>query len=217
MPAPKRGQAMIDAILFDLDGTLIDTESVALKAGHAAFADLGFAVDDAFMHRLVGVDQPTSRAFIQSQLPDLDILQLARNWDARFDAAIAQDLPLKGGVRELLERALRPMAVVTSSAREAAWHKLHLVQLADHFAHVVTVNDVQRPKPAPEPYLLAAQKLGVAPERCLVFEDSETGAEAAYRAGCIVVQVPDLVPTRGRWAHHVAASLQDGARHFGLI
>lgn len=207
----------IEAVLFDLDGTLIDTESVAYKAGYGAFAELGLAVDDAFMHQLVGVDQPTSRAFIQRVYPDLDIAELTRLWDARFAAAIAQDLPLKHGVQDVLTQALRPMAVVTSSGRAAAQHKLRLAQIDHHFHHVVTVNDVQRPKPAPEAYLLAAQKLGVLPTRCLAFEDSETGAEAAYRAGCIVVQVPDIVPTRGRWAHHVAPDLLAGARHFGLI
>jgi HAD superfamily hydrolase (TIGR01509 family) len=211
------GALMIDAILFDLDGTLIDTESVALKAGHAAFGDLGVGVDMALMHCLVGVDQPTSRKIIQASLPDLDIAQLAQAWDARFNAAILQDLPLKVGAVDLLGLALRPMAIVTSSGQDAAHHKLRLAQIDHHFQHVVTVADVARPKPAPEPYLLAAQKLGVSPTRCLVFEDSETGAEAAYRAGCIVVQVPDIVPTKGRWAHHVAADLLAGARHFGLI
>lgn len=211
------GALMIDAILFDLDGTLIDTESVALQAGHAAFGDLGVGVDMALMHRLVGVDQPTSRKIIQASLPDLDIRQLAQAWDARFNAAILQDLPLKAGAVDLLGLALRPMAIVTSSGRDAAHHKLRLAQIDHHFQHVVTVGDVARPKPAPDPYLLAAQKLGVSPTRCLAFEDSETGAEAAYRAGCIVVQVPDIVPTKGRWAHHVAADLLAGARHFGLI
>ncbi len=208
---------MIDAILFDLDGTLIDTESVALRAGHAAFAHLGCAVDDVFMHQLVGVDQPTSRRFIQSHLPDLDIDLLARTWDADFEAAIARDLPLKKGALDLLGLGLRPMALVTSSGRAAAHHKLKLAQIDHHFQHVITVNDVVRPKPAPEPYLLAAQKLGVEPARCLVFEDSEAGAEAAHAAGCIVVQVPDIVPTLGRWAHHVAADLMAGARHYGLV
>jgi HAD superfamily hydrolase (TIGR01509 family) len=208
---------MIDAILFDLDGTLIDTESVAYHAGHAAFADLGFSVDQALMHQLVGVDQPTSRRIIQTHLPDLDITLLAQAWDARFNAAILQDLPLKTGALDLLGLALRPMAIVTSSGRDGAHHKLRLAQIDRHFQHVVTVNDVTRPKPAPDPYLLAAQKLGVDPARCLVFEDSETGAEAAHRAGCIVVQVPDIVPTQGRWAHHVAPDLLAGARHYGLI
>jgi beta-phosphoglucomutase-like phosphatase (HAD superfamily) len=81
----------------------------------------------------------------------------------------------------------------------------------------VTVDDVTQPKPHPEPYLLAAQLLGVAPARCLVFEDSEAGSEAAHRAGMVVVQVPDVVPSDGKWAHHLALDLMSGARAAGLI
>jgi beta-phosphoglucomutase-like phosphatase (HAD superfamily) len=81
---------------------------------------------------------------------------------------------------------------------------------------VITLDDVTAAKPAPDPYLLAANKLGVAPARCLVFEDSEAGAEAAHRAGCRVVQVPDVVPSEGRWAHHLAPSLLEGALAAGL-
>ena len=97
---------MIDAILFDLDGTLVDTESVALVAGHAAFTELGADVDIDFMHRLVGVDQPTSRKFIAHTLPDLDIAALTRAWDQRFHAAISQDLPMKLGAQDILRAAL---------------------------------------------------------------------------------------------------------------
>jgi len=208
---------MIDAILFDLDGTLIDTESAAVTAGQAAFAEMGLSVGTHFMHQLVGVDQPTGRKYIKSVFPQIDLDALSRAWDSRFETAITANLPLKLGAVQLLAAALRPMAIVTSSGRDAAHHKLRLAQIDRHFAHVITVHDVAQPKPAPEPYLLAAQRMGVDPARCLVFEDSETGAEAAHRAGCIVVQVPDVVPTQGRWAHHVASDLISGARHFGLL
>lgn len=208
---------MIDAMLFDLDGTLIDTESAALIAGQAAFAKMGAPVSVEFMHQLVGVDQPTGRARIKALFPDLNLGALTAAWDLGFEAEIAAGLPLKAGALQLLSAAVRPMAIVTSSGRAAAHHKLRLAQIDQHFGHVITVDDVSQPKPAPEPYLLAAGRVGVDPARCLVFEDSETGAEAAHRAGCIVVQVPDVVATQGRWAHHVAGDLLSGARHYGLI
>jgi HAD superfamily hydrolase (TIGR01509 family) len=207
----------MDAVLFDLDGTLIDTESVAILSATEAFAALGHSVTTDFLHSLVGVDQPTSRQRIQARFPTLDVPRLSQLWDAGFEARIAQHLPLKAGARDVLARLRVPLAIVTSSGRHHAHSKLALAQIDHHFAHVVTVNDVARPKPAPDPYLLAAQKLGLPPARCLVFEDSETGAEAAHRAGCTVVQVPDVAPATGRWAHHVAADLLAGARHFGLI
>ena len=105
----------------------------------------------------------------------------------------------------------------TSTSRAGAHRKLAIAGIARSFAHVVTLDDVRAPKPAPEPYLMAAQLFGFDPTRCLAFEDSETGAEAAHHAGCVVVQVPDLVPSQGRWAHHLAPDLLSGARMAGLL
>jgi beta-phosphoglucomutase-like phosphatase (HAD superfamily) len=204
------------AVLFDLDGTLIDTESLALAAGMAAFAALGHAVDAAFMHRLVGRDQPTAEGIIRAALPGIDLGALDRHWDAGFEAALSGGLARKPGV-EVVLAAPAPRAIVTSSGRDSAHRKLALAGLSGAFAEVITLADVRAPKPDPEPYLLAAARLCVAPAACLVFEDSEAGAEAAHRAGCTVVQVPDLVPASGRWAHHVAPDLVAGARMAGLL
>ena len=210
---------MYDALLFDLDGTLIDTETVAMASGLAAFQALGFAVELGFMHRLVGVDQPTAGGIIRGHLPGIDIAALNLAWSAGFRAGVNSGLRLKPGTTELLAAAPGHLrrAVVTSSGRSDAHHKIGMAGLAQAFAMVVTVDDVSCPKPDPEPYLLAARLLGVAPSRCLVFEDSEAGAEAAHRAGCVVVQVPDVVPSQGRWAHHMAGDLMSGARLAGLF
>jgi HAD superfamily hydrolase (TIGR01509 family) len=207
---------MFDAIFFDLDGTLIDTESLALAAGMQAFAEAGYPVAPAFMHGLVGLDEPSGAAVIAAAFPDLDQCTMQLRWRSGFRDAMAQGLQMKSGARDLLERLSHPVAVVTSSGRESAHHKLGLVGLSGRFAEVITLEDVAAAKPSPDPYLLAAARLGVAPARCLVFEDSETGAEAAHRAGCRVVQVPDVAPSQGRWAHHLAETLLEGARAAGL-
>ena len=171
------------------------------------------------MHRLIGIDQPTAGRLILGHLPGIDLEALNLQWSQGFRAGVDRGLALKSGTSELLAAAPAHLyrAVVTSSGRVEAHHKIGVAGLTRCFATVVTVDDVTRAKPDPEPYLLAARLLGVAPARCLVFEDSEAGAEAAHRAGCVVVQVPDVIPASGRWAHHVAADLMTGARLAGLL
>jgi HAD superfamily hydrolase (TIGR01509 family) len=210
---------MYDALLFDLDGTLIDTESLAMASGLQAFADVGHPVELDFLHRLIGIDQPSSVHLIRNHRPDIDLEALNSHWGAGFRARLDDGLDLKPGTSELLATAPGHLhrAVVTSSSRKEAHRKIGIAGLAPSFATVVTVDDVAKAKPNPEPYLLAARLLGVDPARCLVFEDSETGAESAHRAGCVVVQVPDIVPASGRWAHHVAIDLMSGARLAGLF
>jgi HAD superfamily hydrolase (TIGR01509 family) len=205
-----------DALLFDLDGTLIDTETVAMATGMAAFAAMGHPVDHHFMQRLVGVDLPTAAVIISAAHPTLDQEGLQDHWHRAFVAEIDRELPLKPGALQLLSARHRPMALVTSSGHDEAHHKLRRTGLHVYFDTVVTLADVTSPKPAPQPYLLAAERLGVSPTRCLAFEDSETGAEAAHRAGCTVVQVPDVGQATGRWAHHLARDLIEGAARAGL-
>ena len=209
---------MYDALMFDLDGTLIDSESLAVASGLAAFAEAGFPVDLDFMHRLVGISGAGSVAIIRARHPAIAMDRLDALWRRGFQASVQTSLTLKPGVTELLSHSPHlPRVLVTSSRRVEAHAKLAQVGLGQSFAHVVTVDDVTRPKPEPEAYLLAASLLGVSPARCLVFEDSEAGSEAAHRAGCVVVQVPDVVPSRGKWAHHLAVDLMSGARAAGLV
>jgi len=217
MPVLARHDAAFDAVIFDLDGTLIDTESLSLAAGLDAFASLGAAVEVEFLHCLIGKDRPACARLIGAHRPDLDLVALNTHWRAGFDQRIASGLTAKPGALALVAALRLPLAVVTSSDRDGAIWKLARAGLATAFGHVITLDDVTCAKPAPEPYLLAATRMAVTPARCVAFEDSEAGAEAAQAAGMVVVQVPDLLPTTGRFAHHVVPDLLSGARLVGLI
>lgn len=217
MPAAIR----FDAVIFDLDGTLIDTESLCNSAGVAACADLGLDVSLRFFESLAGIHDAERVRLIAAHIGHaLDAQAFFDHWDARCSLRFAQGVPLKPGVHQVLgalqARGL-PLAVATSSRRGPATDKITLAGLMPYFRTVVTIDDVARAKPLPDPYLLAAERLSVIPSRCIAFEDSETGARSAQAAGMTVVQIPDIHPTDGRHAHHVAASLMAGAQLAGLL
>lgn len=209
---------MFDAVFFDLDGTLVDSERLSLKTGAEAFSDQWHHDIEDLLHRLIGVDQVTAAGLILERCPGIDLNRLSAAWESGFLAAQALDLVLKPGASDIVHglRDRHALAIVTSSRRDPAEVRLVQAGLRPAFHAVITRDDVTAPKPHPEPYLLAASRLGVDPARCLVFEDSEPGAEAAFSAGMTVVQVPDIIPSSGRFAHHVADTLAEGARWAGI-
>jgi len=213
---------MFDAIIFDLDGTLIDSESVAVAAGMQIFAAHGHPVDETLFHSLIGVDAEGANTILSATLgPDVPLETIRADWMAAFRARMADEgIPLRPGAADLLQRLAgngHRLAVATSSRRAGAEWKLARAGLLAHFETLVTRDCVTRAKPHPEPFLLAAERLGVAATRCLAFEDSDIGARSASEAGMTVVQVPDVLPTDGRHASLVAPDLLSGARRLGLI
>lgn len=220
MPATALSPRSFDAAVFDLDGTLVDTEVLCNATGVAACAALGHPVSLAFFEGLAGVhDVERARRIAVETGRTVDTTAFFAEWDRLCTIRFAEGIPLKAGAVDLLgalkSRGL-PLGLCTSSRRGPALEKLRFAGLDRYFDVVVTVDDVARAKPAPDPYLAAAAALGVRPDRCVAFEDSETGAQSAHAAGMVVVQTPDLHPATGRYAHHVASRILEGARLAGL-
>lgn len=200
-----------------MDGLLLDTERLMQGAILESSAFHGFPMDEALFLSLVGVPVDGNRR----QLADafgaafpFDAY-LAR-YRATVLAEIARDgLPVKPGAAELLHEvkaAGLPLAICTSTQRHRAQEHLAHAGFLPLLDALVTRDDVAYPKPHPEPYLLAAERLGVAPADCLALEDSPTGVRSAAAAGMAVVMVPDLLPATGELhelAHAVAADLHE--------
>ena len=185
------------AVLFDMDGLMIESERALLQCWREASQELGLDVEDALWLSFVGLSDRACHALLRERFGDEATLQaLLHGLQVRYDAQVEAGLPLKAGVLKLLalleERGI-PRAVVTSTRRERALQKLTSTGLLPHFHEVVAGNEVQHTKPAPDIYLLAAQRLGVAPSQCVVLEDSVPGVRAALAAGMTPIQVPDLV------------------------
>ncbi len=215
MPRP------FEAVIFDLDGTLVDTETLCNEEGIAACALQGIDLAPSFFESLAGIHDARRIELIREHSGQpLDAARFLGDWDARVEARLSDGLPLKPGAAELIaaiDALGLPMAIATSSRSGPGLSKIDHAGLTASMRAIITCDDVKTPKPAPDAYLAAAAALGVDPARCLVFEDSETGARAGQAAGMTVVQVPDLHPTDGAHASYVADSLLAGARAAGLL
>jgi HAD superfamily hydrolase (TIGR01509 family) len=184
------------AVLWDMDGTLVDTEPYWIAAEHEIVEEHGGTWSDEFAHQLVGNDLLVSAMFIKdnSAVP----WEPERIVDELLDRVISrvtEHVPWRPGARELLS-ALQdegvPSALVTMSWRSLADAVVGALPEGT-FAAVVTGDEVSHGKPHPEPYRAAARLLGVSPEDCVAIEDSPTGVRSAVAAGVPTLAVPHVV------------------------
>ena len=185
------------AVVFDMDGTLLDTELVFRDIVFEVTKNLGYEMRDEIHLRMVGSSHEATNGFlVEAYGVSFPYALFDEQCRAAFRLRMAEDVPLKSGAMEILKeiraRGL-PTAVATSSRRHHADPHLKAAGLFDLFDTIVTRDDVENPKPHPEPYLTAARRLGVAPALCLAIEDSHSGVRAAHSAGMQTVMVPDLV------------------------
>ncbi|QNN47661.1 HAD family phosphatase [Thermomonas brevis] len=204
-----------EAVLFDMDGLMLDSERAINACMAQAARELGHDVPDTLWLRMIGGGEGLCRRLLAGHIGDAAGVALLAHAEVLYDAVADAGIDHRPGVVALLEWLIArgmPRAVATSTRRPLAMRKLAAAGLLPYFDAVCTSSDVQRPKPAPDVYLLAASTLGVAPALCLVLEDSPTGVRAALAAGMTPVQVPDLLApdeTTLALGHRIVASLDD--------
>ena len=177
---------MIEAILWDLDGVLVDTACFHYQAWRQLLSELGLTLSEEEFRRTFGLRNDLIFRGLLGEVPEEEMDRLSERKEALFrQFAAGRVSPLPGAVelvRRARERGLR-MALVTSTPRANIDLVLVGAGLSGAFDTIVTAEDVSRGKPDPEGFLLAARRLGVAPEGCLVIEDAPGGIEGARRAG----------------------------------
>ncbi|PQJ84940.1 HAD family hydrolase [Aliivibrio sifiae] len=186
------------AAIFDMDGLLLDTERVCMSVfKQACEAENVPFLEDVYLSGIGCNSKRIEELFREGYGPEVDYPALNKAWRVRYFSIVQnQATPVKEGVIELLEWLKVnkiPMAVATSTQNDIAIKKLELAGLNGYFDVLATGCEVENSKPHPEIYLLAAERLGIAPEVCLAFEDSNNGTRAAVAASMITYQIPDLV------------------------
>jgi HAD superfamily hydrolase (TIGR01509 family) len=204
----------IDAVVFDNDGLLLDTEDAWTRAEQALFERHGGTFTIEHKRDLIGTSPTTSAAKLEVMLdmPGRGAALMDELHDLVMEESLA-GVPPRPGALELLESvraAGLPVGVASNSAREFVERVLAGAGLLDgRFDVVVTANDVQHPKPAPDLYLAACRALGAEPRRSAALEDSATGVAAARAAGMYVVAVPYFPELPIEGASLVVDSLAD--------
>lgn len=215
---------MIQAVLFDMDGLLTDSERVAMRVDAETYKQLGYheLTMETALQTLGTTREETTRLYL-SLCPRFDPEAYYPLFDKALSQAMLQkQVPAKKGAVHLLEYLQErkiPYALCTSSSMERAKLTLESAGLLSWFTVFATGDKVQHSKPAPDLFLLGADMLHVRPENCLVLEDSINGIKAGMNAGMRVYMVPDLIPYREElspYCHAVCLDLDEVARKIAM-
>lgn len=185
----------IEAVLFDLDGTLIDSMWVWREIDVEYLGKFGITLPEGLQGEIEGMSFSETASYIKAkfQIPD-DTETMKADWNRMAWDKYTHEVPLKEGAREFLDHCMKnhiKLGIATSNSRELVDNIIKVHGLDNYFSGVVTGCEVQKGKPAPDVYLEAARRCGVDPSHCLVFEDIVPGILAGKAAGMKVCAVED--------------------------
>lgn len=215
--------AHFQAVLFDMDGLLIDSERIGCDVVSQVAAEMGYQITPQQATLTLGVSRDGSRKLYAQHFPGLDYDHLHNMFEQKMHRlALEGRLPLKTGAAQLLsflkEKGI-PMAVASSSSETIIRTYLDKAGVLHYFDIVVSGQTVAHSKPAPDIFLKAARMLQADPRHCLVLEDSYNGVKAGRAANCTVCMIPDVLPFVDElkpYVDHVLPSLADVIPLFAL-
>jgi HAD superfamily hydrolase (TIGR01509 family) len=188
----------ISAVIFDMDGLMFDTERLVMEAWKEVGRDIGFHIADEIILASVGCNERDTEVIMKQHLgQDFPFSELRKKRVEYVHNYVKRNgMPVKYGLLELLDFLNNygiKTAVATSTERVRALEHIDSCNLLDKFNVIVCGDEVERGKPEPDIFLLAAKKLGCRPEECIVLEDSENGIKGANKAGMLPIMIPDLI------------------------
>jgi HAD superfamily hydrolase (TIGR01509 family) len=205
----------LSAIVFDMDGLMVDSEPLSQQAWDDYLRPFGHQLSEETVQSIIGFRSDISTPIIKEMfnLPE-SVPQIIVNRAAIYSQIRANGVPTMPGLHELhtaIARRHIPWAVATSSPRSHALEILQQLGLQDRCLAIAAGDEVVHGKPAPDIYLLAAERLGIAPQNCLALEDSGPGSKAAVAAGMVTIAIPNAQTKTADFSHvhHRYSSLHD--------
>lgn len=183
------------SVIFDMDGTLLDTQRICIPAWEYAGLLQGYKGVGSHIRNVCGMNKNGSDAYLKNNFPDIDVEKFKA--DAKQYISENGIVTLKKGAKELigfLKQNNIKIGLATGTSRPSVMHHLNEVDATDWFDAIVCGTEVQNGKPEPDVFLKAAQLMSVEPKECFVFEDSENGIKAGSAAGMKCIGIADIVP-----------------------